>query len=198
MVYNYLLSSGSAPPQEPAKINSEFPSQDDIGAAFLSEGAYIASRQFLMQNETLILRTLSFDTSVHLPYHLALTYLQTLGTLPSTPTARSRKLASRTVEHLNTGLLSPQMLYLTHQPNALAVASVYLAARETGVKLVECEWWEIFDVDREELGFLVMSFRSCKAWVIEERDQWQGKKSLLTVEGINKEINRRNTTADSD
>ena len=198
MIFNYLISSDSGFPGESAKNEPRSPTQDDIGAAFLSEGTYITGRQILMHNETLILRTLSFDTTVRLPYHLALTYLQTLGALPSPPTVKSQKLASKTVGHLNTALLSPQLLYLTHQPNALAVAAVYLAARETGVRLVECEWWETFDVDREELGFLVMSLRSCETWAVEESKKWRGKHSLLSVEGVSKEIKRRNTTTESD
>lgn len=172
------------------------PSPDEIEAAFLAESAYLDGRRVLMRNEVQILRTLSFDATVRLPYHLSLTYVQTLGALPSPATARSRRLAARIVEYLNTALLSPQLLYLTHQPNALAAACVYLAARETEVKLVECAWWEIFDVDREELGFLVMSLRSCDAWVTEENGKWNGKESLLSVEGLNREIERRNRMAD--
>lgn len=71
------------------------------------------------------------------------------------------------VRHLNGALLSPQLLYLTHQPNALAVAAIYLAARENDVKLPEGEWWEVFDVEREELGFLVVGMRSLEGWVRE-------------------------------
>lgn len=59
------------------------------------------------------------------------------------------------------------MLYCTHQPNALAVAALYLAAREVDVKLPVDEWWEVFDVDREELGFLVVAMRSVEGWAKE-------------------------------
>lgn len=73
-------------------------------------------------------------------------------------------LGARAVAYLNTALLSPQMLYLTSQPHALAVAAVYNAARDVGAKMPECEWWEVFDVDREELGFLVVGMRSVEGW----------------------------------
>ena len=170
--------------------NLETPTEADIEGAYLSEGTYLARRQVLLQDEALILRTLSFNTTVHLPYHLSLTYLQTLGALPSPPNTKSQSLARRTLEHLNAALLSPQLLYLTHQPNGLAVAAIYLAAREVGVKLVECEWWEIFDVDRENLGFLVMSLRSCEDWATEERRKWEGREtSLMSVDGLERELN---------
>lgn len=31
--------------------------------------------------------------------------------------------------------------------------------------MLECEWWEVFDVDREDLGFLVVGMRSLEGWV---------------------------------
>ena len=74
-------------------------------------------------------------------------------------------LAGRTTAYLNAALLSPQLLYLTHQPHALAVAAVYAAARDAAdAKMPECPWWEVFDVDREELGFLVVAMRSVRPW----------------------------------
>lgn len=57
------------------------------------------------------------------------------------------------------------MLYLTHQPSSLATAAIYLAARETGVKMPDVEWWEVFDCDREELGFLVVGMKSLEGLV---------------------------------
>ena len=121
----------------------------DPESYYLTTGAYTAARTTLLRNEAMILRALSFITKVVVPHHLALTFLQTLGVLPSPPTSKSRALAGRTISHLNTGLSSPQLLYLTHQPTALAVAAIYVAAREIGVILPSSEWWEVFDVDRE-------------------------------------------------
>ena len=125
-----------------------------------------------------------------LPHHLALTYLQTLGVLPSDPTHTSKALAKRTLEHLNTALLSPQILYLTHQPPALAVAAIYVAAKEVEVKLAENEWWEVFDVDREELGFLVVALRSMDGWVKQDIGQWKARKRScpLTIAELEKEL----------
>lgn len=79
-------------------------------------------------------------------------------------------ISKRTVEYLNTALLSPQLLYLTHQPNMLAVAAIYNAAKDVGATMPECEWWEVFDVEREELGFLVVAMRSLEGWVRKHRD----------------------------
>ncbi|MCJ1403505.1 hypothetical protein MMC11_006728 [Xylographa trunciseda] len=186
-VYAYLLSSGSYF----LDPNQDGVSKDlDPGAYYLSEGDYVSRRSRLLTTEALILRTLSFTTHVALPHHLALTYLQTLGVLPSVPTSSSRALARRTLAHLNTALLSPQLLYLTHQPPALAVAAIYLAAREVGVKLVNREWWEVFDVDREELGFLVVGMGSMAGWVEEERTKWAERRCPLTVEEVEEELGR--------
>lgn len=105
---------------------------------------------------------------VSLPHRLALTYLQALGT-------SSASLTTRVIEHLNGALLSPQFLYVIHQPKDLAVAAIYLAAREVGIKLVDGNWWEVFDVDREDLGFLVVALESLGNFVSEEREKWRDR-----------------------
>ena len=187
-VYAYLLSSKTHfLDPHPDGVSKEV----DRGAYYLTESDYISQRSKLLSTESLILRTLSFTTRVSLPHHLALTYLQTLGTLPSAPTDSSKSLARRTLAHLNTALLSPQLLYLTHQPPALAVAAVYLAAREVGIKLVNRDWWEVFDIDREELGFLVVGMGSMAGWVEDERMKWGERRCPLTVEEVEVEVERR-------
>ena len=182
MVYTYLLSSTASLRKDASPPDPE--------SYYLSEGTYLSLRNTLFQNETLILRTLSYTMHVSLPHPLALTYLQTLSVLPSPPTPRSRALATRAIAHLNTALFSPQLLCLTHQPNALAVAAIYLSAREVGVKLPGVEWWEVFDVDREALGFLVVGLGSVERWVERERENWSGERSraLLTIEGVEKAL----------
>ncbi|KAL6718663.1 hypothetical protein ACLMJK_002897 [Lecanora helva] len=182
-VYTYLLSSAS-----PFRSPTAGLSKPDPESYFLSEGSYQAAKATLFQTESILLRSISFVTQVILPHHLALTYLQTLAALPSTPTERSTALATRTLEHLNTALLSPQLLYLTHQPPSLAVAAIYLAAREVGVKLANVEWWEVFDVDREELGFLVVALRSCEGWMLEEKQRWKGRSCPLSLEELEAEL----------
>jgi hypothetical protein len=112
---------------------------------------------------------------VTLPHTIALTYLQALGALKP-------KLANRVLQHLNGALLSPQVLYLTHQPNALAVAAIYLAARETGAKLADGNWWEVFDVEREDLGFLVLAYSSLAGFGEAERTKWSGRKVPLGID----------------
>ena len=182
-VYAYLLSSVS-----PLRHSSKAPLKPDPEAYYLSEGSYHAARVTLLQTESILLRSISFITQVILPHHLALTYLQTLGVLPPTPTEKSTALAVRTLAHLNTALLSPQMLYLTHQPPSLAVAAIYLAAREVGVKLANTEWWEVFDVDREELGFLVVALSSCDGWLQVEKEKWKGRGCPMSLEELETEI----------
>lgn len=118
---------------------------------------------------------------VSLPYTLCITYLQALDVF-SHP--RATELAKRAIAHLNSALLSPQLLYLTHQPPSLATAAIYLAAREVGIKLPEVEWWEVFDTDREELGFLVVALLSVETFAEEERKRWDETKVPMTVEGV--------------
>ncbi|CAD0031507.1 unnamed protein product [Aureobasidium pullulans] len=86
--------------------------------------------------------------------------------------------------HLNSALFSPQLLYLTHQPPSLATAAIYLAAKEIGVKLPGEEWWEVFDVDREELGFLVVALISMERFIAEETQKWSKTKVPLTLEDV--------------
>lgn len=95
------------------------------------------------------------------------------------------------MQHLNASLLSPQLLYVTHQPNALAVAAIYLAAREEGAKLVDSEWWEVFDVDREELGFLVVGMQSTEGFMRAETERWKTKTIPLTVEALESLVERQ-------
>ncbi|KAL8856473.1 MAG: hypothetical protein Q9178_006943 [Gyalolechia marmorata] len=180
-VYAYLMSGPT---------RKMFPNAPEHNpeSYFLSEGNYHSARALLVQTETIVLRTLSFDTKVVVPHHIALTYLQTLGVLPPVPSSHSRALASRTLAYLNLALFSPQLVYVTHQPTTLAVAAVYLAAREVGVKLPSNEWWEVFDVEREELGFLVVALRSCEGWVKAEKARWHERSCPLTVDEVELEL----------
>jgi len=168
-VYVYLTS-----PASPLKfVNPAGAATDpDPKTYFVSEGTYERERQRLFSCESAILAGIGFDTHVALPHSLALTYLQALGV--ASPT-----LSRRVFEHLNGGLLSPQFLYLTHQPNALAVAAIYLAARELEIKLVDENWWDVFDVDREDLGFLVLAYGSLTNFAEAEATKWEGKSLSL-------------------
>ncbi|MCJ1278126.1 hypothetical protein MMC21_005941 [Puttea exsequens] len=185
-IHTYLLSPAS-PLRHPSISPSPFASEYH----HLSEPTYQHLRTRLFSTESLILRTTAYTPPPTLPYHLALTYLQTLSALPTPPTTISAALAARTLSNLNTALLSPQLLYLTHQPHALAVAAIYLAAREVGVRLPRCEWWEVFDVEREELGFLVVGMGSCARWVEGERERWVSGGPPLGLEELEREIEGR-------
>ena len=160
-VYTYLLSSNSS------LFRSSPTPQNDPASYYLDEAAYNTFRSRVLNLEARILYALGFDTHVSLPHPLAITYLQALDFL----CCPKEKISPRVVQYLNTALLTPQMLYLTHQPNALAVAAIYNAAKDVGVKMPECEWWEVFDVDREELGFLVVGMRSLEGWVAKMREE---------------------------
>ncbi len=71
------------------------------------------------------------------------------------------------------------------------MAAIYLAAREVGVKLPSVEWWEVFDVDRETLGFLVVGLGSCEGWIRNEKEKWTEITCPLTLDELEKEIKRR-------
>lgn len=176
LVYKFLQSDDSA------FLRPHGASQDGLKSFYLSETGYFNFQNRLLAIEARILYALSFDTHVSLPHPLAITYLQTLDFLGQPKSA----ISLRTVQYLNTALLSPQMLYLTHQPHALATAAIYNAARDLGAKMPECEWWEVFDVDREELGFLVVGMRSVEGWLQNRRAEipqlMQGMPTLKTVE----------------
>ena len=171
-VYHYLTSKSSPLPL----FNPSPPSpkdQPDPSHHHLTEGTYEILRNKLYLAESMILRALAFNTHVALPYSLALTYLSVLGLHSKTD------LTIRVLAHLNTALLSSQLLYLTHQPNALAIAAIYLAAREVEVKLVDGNWWEVFDVEREDLGFLVVSLQGIPSFVEATMQQWKGRSIAL-------------------
>lgn len=160
-VYAYLLSSDSTLFRQGDKP------KNDPKSYYQSEADYFAFQNRLLALESRILYALAFNTHVALPHALAITYLQTLDFLSQPKSAVSRK----TTQYLNTALLSPQMLYLTHQPHALATAAIYNAARDLGAKMPDCEWWEVFDVDREELGFLVVGMRSVEGWLRQRQEE---------------------------
>ncbi|KAI5868542.1 hypothetical protein GGS23DRAFT_592312 [Durotheca rogersii] len=132
----------------------------DPSTDFLTESEYEAFRNRVFAIEPRVLMALSFDTHAVVPHGLAVTYLQALDFLGEARSAAT----GRAVAYLNAALLSPQLLYLTHQPAALAVAAIYTAAFEPGARVPTCNWWEAFDVDREELGFLLLALRSLDGW----------------------------------
>ncbi|ROT40618.1 hypothetical protein SODALDRAFT_330349 [Sodiomyces alkalinus F11] len=164
-VYAHLLSSKSSffRPKQPLP-------PPDLRLSYQHEDEYLAFQNRLLAIEPRILYAVSFDTHVSLPHSLAITYLQTMDFAGQPKGAIGR----RVVAYLNTALLSPQMLYLTHQPHALATAAIYNAAKDLGAKMPECPWWEVFDVDREELGFLVVGMRSLDGWVKRQKEAVPG------------------------
>ncbi|KAI0141834.1 cyclin [Xylariaceae sp. FL1272] len=194
-VYAYLLS-----PASPFFRRSPSPDQaPDLSAYYLSDTAFRTFHTRVLALEARILYKLGFDTHVALPHGLAVTYLQTLDFCGHS--SRS-SITRRVVALLNTALLSPQMLYLTHQPNALAVAAIYSAARDPdiGAKMPECAWWEVFDVDREELGFLVVGMRSLEGRVRKLQDEIEGfgGTGMITIKDCEKELRKRGLRVGAD
>ena len=160
----------------------------DVASHYVSEATYQASRSLLMKTEAQVLRKLGFQIHVATPYTLCINYLQALDVLGE---PNGKNVARRAFAHLNTSLLSPQLPYLTTQPSGLATAAIYLAARETEVKLPGGEWWEVFDVDREELGFLVVGLLSMEGFVLEEQRKWGKRKIPMTAHEVEGEVESR-------
>jgi hypothetical protein len=177
------------------------PLKNNPESYYLSESAYHASRTRILALEGQLLYATGFTSAMHtsLPHPLTITYLQALDMFsPSCyPAGTGSRVAKRAIEYLNTALLSPQMLYLTHQPNALAVAAVYMASREEGVKLPVGEWWEVFDVEREELGFLCLGMGSLEGWVRAEVEAW-GSKAFITRTDVRQELRKKGDGVEQD
>ncbi|TDZ22850.1 Cyclin-L2 [Colletotrichum orbiculare MAFF 240422] len=184
-IYAYLVSPASPLfRDEPPDLTKR---HHDPTAYYQTESDYATFQTRMLAVEARLLWALGFDTAVALPHALAVTYLQALEFL-----GRSKaEVAARVVAHLNTALLSPQMLYLTHQPNALATAAIYLAARETGAKMPELPWWEVFDVDREELGFLVVGMRSLEGWIKSVKKGGLLSGGMMSRTAIEREVRQR-------
>lgn len=89
-------------------------------------------------------------------------------------------------------------MYLTHQPPCLATAAIYLAAKDIGIKLPDVEWWEVFDTDREELGFLVVGLLSVESFAKAEKEKWDNRSVPMTVDYVEKEIDRRREADDTE
>lgn len=170
------------------------PGESKAEMYYVSEGIFERRRASLFETEQRILKALGFQVQANLPYTLCITYMQALDIFTH---PRASELAKRAIAHLNTALLSPQLLYLTHQPPTLAAAAIYLAAKEAGIKLPEVEWWEVFDTDREELGFLCVGFLSTAGFAEQEKNIWNGRRVPLTVEEVNVEVEKRENGGDA-
>jgi len=183
-----LLTAIQHVANRPSILTSDVDAKYDAESSFFTEGTYTAARASIVNAEAQVLRVLGFQTHVALPHALCINYMQTLDALTEDS---GHHLARRAFEHLNAALLNPQLLYLTHQPNELATSAIYLAAKEVGVKLPENEWWEVFDVDREELGFVVVALTSMAGFAEEEARKWGRRKVPLTVADVQAELERR-------
>lgn len=155
-VYKYLEKHPN--PAGPSPMTKEY---------YVTETAYASFTQRILLLEGIALAGLGFNLHASLPHPLVVTYAQALDLFGAGyPKGTGPQVAARAVRLLNTALLSPQLLYLTHQPNALAVSALYLAARQLGVSLPD-EWWEVWDLEREDLGFIVVGMLSTESWAHE-------------------------------
>ena len=183
-VTTYLLKTPSPSPVSP-KHGGGTTAAADPEQFYVDENLYFQHRTRLLEIETQILKAVGYQTHTALPYTLVINYAQTLECL-------DKPLLKRSFGYLTDALLSPSLVYLTHQPNALAVAALYLAARDEGVKLPE-SWWDIFDAEREDLGFLVAVMRGVGSFVGEQVKTWRDDIGAIPWEGggLEAEVDRR-------
>ncbi|KAI5856282.1 cyclin-like protein [Tricharina praecox] len=172
-VTTYLLSTTSPSPISPLATTT---------SSYVSEHAYHLQRTRLLAAETELLKAVGYDTHAALPYALAVNYAQALDCL-------QKSLLQRAFAYLSDVMFSPSCVYLTHQPNALAAAALYLAARDEAVKLPEC-WWEVFDVEREDLGFLVAGMGGVEGFVKEQRERWRELGGVWELEQVEELLRR--------
>lgn len=187
-VYTYL---STLPPTLQLHTNGSFEDKYDTNC-YVAESEYVSRRRRMMTLEAFILKTLGYQIHVALPHTICINYLQTLEVFQHDD---GKAVAARAIAHLNTALLSPQLLYATHQPTAIATAAIYIAAREVGVCLPQDEWWEVFDTDREELGFLVAAMVSMEAFATEEARRWWKRKVPTSVDEVERELETRQLLA---
>lgn len=154
-------------------------------AYYMDEHTYLHHRTRLLDTETEILRALGFQTHTALPYTLVINYAQTLDCL-------AKPLLKRSFGYLSDALLSPSLVFLTHHPHALAVAALHLAARDEGLGLPKT-WWEIFDVDREDLDFLAAVMAGVGDFVGGQVHAWGRGRAAIPWEGreLEEELERR-------
>ncbi|KAH8159937.1 hypothetical protein CIB48_g8315 [Xylaria polymorpha] len=164
-VYAYLLSAAS-----PLLRPKPSPPEPDPSSYYLSESAYTAFQARILQLEARILARLLRRFITHKDH-----------------TSRGRLSEHRTA-------LPPDALP-DAPAHALAVAAIYSAARDTEIsaKMPECPWWEVFDVDREELGFLVVAMRSLEGLVGKLQNDFKGfnNSGMITRNDIDAEMTRR-------
>lgn len=100
----------------------------------------------IRQGCTDILKKIGFDTVVQLPYTFALSYIQVLGFQ-----ATGSQYVLQMWALLNDAIRTCPVLLLIYQPPTIAVASMTIAAGDCGINISEQNWWEIFNVEYEEL-----------------------------------------------
>ncbi|CAK7222586.1 hypothetical protein SBRCBS47491_004913 [Sporothrix bragantina] len=181
----FLVAKTGPIPRSARDVANVYHCLATAGNEFPNDNEYAVFHTHVLVCETRLLDALAFETHVALPHPLAVTYLQALSFLgmPGPPEVTPSPIAHRTVQYLNTALLSPQLLYVTHQPHELAVAALYNAARDLDASLPDAAgpWWEVFDVDRETLGFLAVALRSVSSWAAHVQQQQLAPELLASV-----------------
>lgn len=92
-----------------------------------------------------LLKGIGFDTVVHLPHTLALSYAQLLGL------DRDVRYVLQLWALLNDAIRMSPLLLLVHQPHTVAVAGMAMVAGDLDIAISDEDWWEIFDVNLADL-----------------------------------------------
>eukprot|EP01120_Amphizonella_sp_Union-15-10_P003844 TRINITY_DN14284_c0_g1_i1.p1 TRINITY_DN14284_c0_g1~~TRINITY_DN14284_c0_g1_i1.p1 ORF type:complete len:142 (-),score=25.58 TRINITY_DN14284_c0_g1_i1:63-446(-) len=102
-------------------------------------------RDALIASEQYVLRTLSFDLTVDLPYSYLLNYIKSLG--------GKSDLSQVAWNIVNDSLATT--ICLEYKPHTIACASIYLASKILGIfeslPIGKKQWWTAFDTTLEEI-----------------------------------------------
>ncbi|ORX54488.1 cyclin-L1 [Hesseltinella vesiculosa] len=111
-------------------------------------------RSMTIDAEMHILKQLGFNVQVQLPYSLMINYLRILDL------EEDEKIPTVAWNYLNDSLRT--VAHVAYAPEVIAVAAIWLACRQQGIKLptdAGNEWWLLFDVselDFKTVGTMIM------------------------------------------
>ncbi|KAK9447619.1 cyclin-like protein [Limtongia smithiae] len=143
------------------------------------------TKRTLYQTELEILTTLSFDMQVLTPYTFCLKYVSAIGIVSDESRAR---VFQRAWNYMNDTMKT--RIPILHQANTIAVTALWLASREAGVELLDGEaWWQVFDVDSEDMGHAMLLLREGHEVAVRERKRVEKGMILgLTVDEVIKRV----------
>lgn len=137
------------------------------------------ARREMFSYELIILQHLGFRVNITLPYAYMVNYLQVMGIVDN------KNLVQRAWTHVN-GLLWTVMP-TTQQPNVLACAAIYLAAREEKVRMPP-HWMCVVDCSEDDVSQIATQLDNFY-------QDWHARQfpRLYSVEAVQSYLNKNDT-----